>query len=244
MQSRLAWKGFRRGSFLRRHFRHGPVWRHGFFFCQSSPAVSSGSVGTSPLHLFSFPDRPTSCFFLLILLCMAAVAWTEHSAPLCSARSIPNIPPRTPISRTSPARTNCIVPLTLVQCAQNKKQPCKKCSFRCTPDEPFFPFCRMAISRPLRKTAETDCRRGQRSSGFLRQALFDHQPAEPRQAHGCCRTAQPKTTSSPIAGKFLCIRHKKRASLHLLYAGDAFKARIRKIITSWGRCPCSASRQS
>ena len=45
-------------------------------------------------------------------------------------------------------------------------------------------------------------------------------------------------------GGFLGIRHKNAPPCTYCMQGDAFKARIRKNITSWGRCPCSASRQS
>ena len=69
---------------------------------------------------------------------MAAVAWTEHSAPLSLRAQHSEDSAQNPHQQDKPCPDELHrFPLTLVQCTQNKKQPCKECSFRCTPDEPF-----------------------------------------------------------------------------------------------------------
>ena len=87
---------------------------------------------------FRFLIDPHRAFSLLLLLCMAAVAWTEHSAPLSLRAQHSEDPAQNPHQQDKPCPDELHrFPLTLVQCTQNKKQPCKENSFRCAPDEPF-----------------------------------------------------------------------------------------------------------
>ena len=175
---------------------------------------------------------------------MATVLWTEHSAPLSLRAQHSEDPAQNPHQQDKPCPDELHrFPLALVQCTQNEKQASKERSFRCAPDESLA-LLQNGHQQAAEKAAETDCCRGQRSSGLLRQALFDHQPAEPCQAHGCCRTAHSENDQQPYRREFLGIRHKNAPPCTYCMQGDAFKARIRKNITSWGRCPCSASRQS